>query len=308
MRLKIEIAGEGLQFPEGPIAMRDGSVVLVEMRRGTLTRVRPDGRVEIVADLGGSPNGAAIGPDGCVYVCNSGGFEWHELDGKFSPGHKAADYTSGSIQRVQPETGDASILYTKCGDHLLSGPNDLVFDRAGGFWFTDFGRSTENHKEHGSIYYAKVDGSQIERMIALESLLGSPNGIGLSQDERTLFVSDTFAARLWAFDLAGPGRLSAPAPNGFPGRVIGNLPGLQLIDSLALDVAGNICVATILNGGISLFQEGSKHKHIAFPDSLVTNICFGGEDMRTAWVTGADRGLLFRCRWEDAGQRLNFNG
>ncbi len=70
---------DGLFFPEGPIAMADGSVVLVEIGRKTLTRVRPDGAKEIVAELGGGPNGAAIGPDGAVYVCNNGGaFEFPE--------------------------------------------------------------------------------------------------------------------------------------------------------------------------------------------------------------------------------------
>ena len=69
----------GLQFPEGPIAMPDGSVLLVEIRRGSLTLVAPDGRPEVVAQLGGGPNGAAIGPDGACYVCNNGGLHWREL-------------------------------------------------------------------------------------------------------------------------------------------------------------------------------------------------------------------------------------
>src|SRR3989454_8782118 len=68
----------GLQFPEGPIALADGSVLVVEIKRGTLTRVAPDGKQTIVATTGGGPNGAAIGPDGLVYVCNNGGFEWHD--------------------------------------------------------------------------------------------------------------------------------------------------------------------------------------------------------------------------------------
>jgi len=70
---ELKVIAEGLRFPEGPIAMADGSVLLVEIARGTLSRVR-DGRVEVVADLGGGPNGAAIGPDGACYVCNNGGF------------------------------------------------------------------------------------------------------------------------------------------------------------------------------------------------------------------------------------------
>src|SRR5260221_8728160 len=63
----------GLQFPEGPVAMNDGSVLVVEITRGTLTRVRPNGAKEVVAETGGGPNGAAIGPDGKVYICNNGG-------------------------------------------------------------------------------------------------------------------------------------------------------------------------------------------------------------------------------------------
>ena len=60
--MQFELVAEGLQFPEGPIAMADGSVVLVEIQRQTLTRVRPDGSQEIIAHVGGGPNGAAVGP------------------------------------------------------------------------------------------------------------------------------------------------------------------------------------------------------------------------------------------------------
>ena len=90
--MRIRELATGLQFPEGPIAMDDGSVLLVEIARGTLTRVRADGLVQVVADLGGGPNGAAIGPDGAVYVCNNGGFQWHtEADGCLRPVGQAQD-------------------------------------------------------------------------------------------------------------------------------------------------------------------------------------------------------------------------
>ena len=88
--MKIRELASGLLFPEGPIAMADGSVILVEIGRGTLTRVTPDGRVQVLADLGGGPNGAAIGPDGAVYVCNNGGFHFHtEADGCYRPVRQA---------------------------------------------------------------------------------------------------------------------------------------------------------------------------------------------------------------------------
>jgi sugar lactone lactonase YvrE len=151
----------GLQFPEGPIAMADGSVVLVEIRRGTLTRVTPDGRRETVAELGGGPNGAAIGPDGAVYVCNNGGaWEW--------------------------EPGDT---------HLPAGPSP--------------------------VYRGGLD-------------------------------------PLW-------------------------------------------------NGGITTFEPSGAYEHLPVPDPVTTNICFGGPDMRDAWITLASTGRLFKTRWPRPGLKLPFN-
>src|SRR5215813_6162477 len=121
-----EIAS-GLQFPEGPIAMPDGSVLLVEIKRGTLSRVTPNGKIEVVADTGGGPNGAAIGPDGAVYICNDGGFEWHEIGGLLIPGNQGKDYSGGRIERVDLKTGKVDVLYTECNGNRLCGPNDIVF-------------------------------------------------------------------------------------------------------------------------------------------------------------------------------------
>src|ERR1700719_4367064 len=69
----VRVLATGLEFPEGPVVMPDGSVVLVEIRGQRLTRVWPDGRKEVVAQIPGGPNGAAIGPDGKCYICNNGG-------------------------------------------------------------------------------------------------------------------------------------------------------------------------------------------------------------------------------------------
>jgi gluconolactonase len=72
----IRVIATGLSFPEGPVAMADGSIVLVEIERQTVTRVKPDGSTEVIAHTGGGPNGLAVGPDGAFYVCNNGGFMW----------------------------------------------------------------------------------------------------------------------------------------------------------------------------------------------------------------------------------------
>ena len=148
----------GLRFPEGPIALDDGSVLLVEIERRTLSRVSPDGAVDVVAECGGGPNGAAFGPDGKVYVANNGGFEWHEVGGGILlPGNQPDDYIGGRIQRVDVKTGRVDDLYTACDGHPLRGPNDIVFDATGGFWFTDHGKIRERERDRGGLYYARPD-------------------------------------------------------------------------------------------------------------------------------------------------------
>src|SRR5689334_8415821 len=129
--MEFEVLAEGLQFPEGPIAMADGSVLLVEIARGTLTRVW-NRRTEVVAQLGGGPNGAALGPDGAVYICNNGGSEWRRVNGLLFPGRAPADYTTGRIERVDLATGKFERLYDAFEGVRLGGPNDLVFDAQGG--------------------------------------------------------------------------------------------------------------------------------------------------------------------------------
>ena len=89
----------GLRFPEGPVALTDGSVIVVELAAGAITRVGPDGTKTTVAEPGGSPNGAAIGPDGALYVCNSGGWAFTEVLGFLIPdSNLPPDHAGGRIR------------------------------------------------------------------------------------------------------------------------------------------------------------------------------------------------------------------
>jgi len=299
------VLARGLRFPEGPIAMADGSVLLVEVARGTLSRVRPDGPVEVVAELGGGPNGAALGPDGAVYVCNNGGFDWHEGRHGLRPLHQAADYSGGRIERVDLASGEARVLYDEGPNGPLKGPNDIVFDRAGGMWFTDHGKGRERDLDRGGVYYASIDGGSIREVIYP---LLTPNGIGLSPDESRLYVAETYTGRLWAFDLEAPGtvkRRRYPSLNG--GELVAGLPGFQLFDSLAVEADGRICVATLFNGGITVIApDGADIQHVPMADDFTTNLCFGGPQMRTAYVTLSMTGCLALLDWPRPGLALNF--
>ena len=297
-----EIAS-GLRFPEGPIAMPDGSVIVVEIERGTLSRVLKDGRIEVIAELGGGPNGAAMGPDGWIYVCNNGGFTWHESkEGLLRPSTQAADYETGRIDRVNPDTGEWEVLYTACDGRNLFGPNDIVFDRQGGFYFMDLGKRRDTEMDLGGLYYATTDGNSITR---IADGLTTPNGCSLSPDEKTFYFAETTPCRLWAMDIEAPGKVSTPP--GMPGRLVCNPGGYQLFDSMAVDVEGNVCVGTLINGCVtSAAPDGSSFEQFPFDDMLVTNICFGGPGLQTAYVTLSTTGRLVAAEWPRPGHPLNF--
>ncbi len=299
---------DGLGFPEGPIALADGSVVLVEISARQVSRVFPDGHRQVIARTGGGPNGAAIGPDGACYVCNGGGFEWHRNeDGSVHPGLQPADYTGGRIERVDLRTGAVTVLYTHSDKGQLKGPNDIVFDAAGGFWFSDVGKRRARDGDHGGVYYARIDGSECREVVFP---MTTPNGVGLSPDGRLLYVAETTTGRLWRFDLVEPGRLvqSPGAVAAHGGLLVAGLPGYQLFDSLAVEANGNICVATLFNGGITVISpDGAVIEHVALPDRFTTNLSFGGPDLKTAFVTLSSTGRLVALEWPRPGLRLHFD-
>lgn len=296
----------GLRFPEAPVWMNDGSLLVVEVEAGRLTRVAPAGTKTIVAETGGGPNGAAIGPDGRCYICNNGGMQFREKGDLLSPG--LFDEVPGSIQAVDLNTGAVETLYDSCDGVPLSAPNDLVFDTDGGIWFTDHGKVLANLSYNGALYYARADGDAIVRVLRH---LHGPNGVGLSPDGRQLHVSETPTGRVWTFEVGGPGELRKVdgAPLAGRGRLLVGLPGYQMFDSLTVDSAGWVLVATLMNGGLTAISpDGAIVRHVPLPDRLVTNACFGGPDMRTLFVTLSMSGKLVAFEWERPGFTLNHAG
>ncbi|MBA3879998.1 MAG: gluconolaconase [Sphingobium sp.] len=297
----------GLRFPEGPVAMTDGSVILVEIAVGRITRVRPDGTKETVATPGGGPNGLALGPDGKLYCCNNGGFNYHEHPGGLLIPHGQADaYSGGRIERIDPATGAVEVLY-KDGDFgcILRGPNDIVFDAHGGFWFSDHGKNRPRERDITGIFYAKTDGSHLEEVIFPSE---NPNGIGLSPDGNTLYAAETYTCRLMAFRVTEPGKVDQTAGLGGPGIPLYRPAGYKFFDSLGVEECGNICVATIGESGISVISPaGELVEFVPTPDPFTTNICWGGADMRTAYITLSGTGQLIAMPWARPGLKLAYS-
>lgn len=304
----MELVTDGLRFPEGPVAMVDGSIILVEIAAGRITRVQPDGTKEIVAEPGGGPNGLAIGPDGKLYVCNNGGFNYVESNGMLAPHGISDDYSGGRIERIDLATGEVETLY-KSGDFdcVLRGPNDIVFDAHGGFWFTDHGKQDFQARCHDivGIFYAKADGSHLEEVIFPSY---NPNGVGLSPDGKTLYAAETYTCRLTAFNIIAPGKVDDTAGPGGPGIPLYRPAGYKFFDSLGMEECGNICVATIGECGISVVSpSGELVEFVETDDIFTTNICWGGADMRTAYICLSGTGRLVKTEWARPGLKLKHN-
>lgn len=339
----LEVVCSGLGYSEGPVAMADGSILLVDIKKECLTRVRPNasgggGTTEKVVDIPGGPNGAAIGPDGRLYICNSGGFEWVEfpLPGGqvISVGEaQAHTYKGGAIQTVDLATRKLETLYTECAigtdmaglgprapkEHAapsaLRGPDDLVFDASGGFWFADFGKSRRRDRDITGIYYARPDGTHIREKIFP---LDGPNGVGLSPAGDRLYVSLTWRRQVLYWELDGPGSIK-PNPATLDGAYVLNAAMPGDLDSLKVDSAGNVHVLTILpsktafcNGGVTVVSPAGEileFFEIKVPKKftpLPSNLCWGGPDRRTAYITCGGTDTLVKVRTSIAGLKPAF--
>jgi gluconolactonase len=290
MSSQFTLVAEELAFPEGPVVMADGSVIVVELAAGKITRCWSDGRKEVVATPGGGPNGAAIGPDGSLYVCNSGGLDLARMCNATGPGHE------GRIERIDLSTGKVERVFEACGNIPLSAPNDLMFAADGTMWFTDLGKRYGRITEASALFAARPDGSSIT---CIHDHAVSYNGVGISPDGLTAFVADTFQARIYAFDATFIGRQTP--------RLVTNVPGMVELDSLAMTASGKICVGTLGEGGISLVSpDGIVTKPFSIDERYVTNIAFGGSDMMDAWITCSSTGRLIKVRWDEPGMKLHF--
>jgi len=294
----------GLRFPEGPIACPDGSVLIVEIERRTVTRVHADGSVTVVCQFDGGPNGLALGPDGALYICNNGGFLFQEQAG-FNRTRRGVPegYAGGWIERLDLDSGERRVLYSRCGDNPLVGPNDIVFDAHGGFYFTDMGKIYPRMRMNGGLYYGRADGS---RIVEVAYPLIMANGVGLSPDGGVLYAAETETGRLWAFDIEAPGVVKrAPFPSPHGGRILCGLPGYQRFDSMAVSANGNICVATLVSGCITVISpEGEVLRQVPTGDPITTNICFGGPGLGTAYITLSGIGQLIEMPWPEPGLPL----
>jgi gluconolactonase len=180
----------------------------------------------------------------------------------------------GSIQRVDLHTGTVETLYSECNGVPIRGPNDIVFDSDGGFWFTDYGKSWDRLIDRGAVYYARADGSSIKE--AAFPLI-TPNGIGLSPDGKISMCPKPKWAGCGNFRSSAPA--SWPRTPG-PRRMAASCRRLRGISALRL--AGRRGEWQYLRshscecGNQRLLAERRLIEFYEAPEIYSTNICFGG--------------------------------
>jgi len=311
--LEFDVIAEGLGFPEGPVIARDGAVLAVDIDRGTVVRAA-GGRVEVVATPGAGPNGMAIGPNGLAYIANNGGFLWTEVNGIRIPidhlthTNEPPGFAGGWIERVDLRSGAVTRLYDQVGGRRLRGPNDLVFDEAGGLWFTDHGKSRRESVDRGGLYYVPPSppGPPAGPVREVAFPLLGPNGVGLSPDGRRVYVAETFTGRLWAWDLDAPGEVRAATGSiavRHGGRCVAATP--FSFDSLAVEDDGRIAIGAIGDGIVVVTPDGEEADVFPIPGDVTTNIAFGGSDRRRAVITLSRSGRLIETTWPRPGLALH---
>jgi len=265
---------------------------VTEVTGGRITAIAPNGTKRTFAETGGAPNGAALGADGYLYVTNNGGK---------NPGY---------IQRIDSH-GKVEMLYEHCDGQPFQGPNDLVMDAHGGFYFTDPGPLSRDGTKFGHLYYARRDGSSIKRMQYLFLL---PNGIALTPDDTTLIVLESLTSRVWAIPIESPGVLAqvdagarSGAPRAWPiSALLTTVPQPAAPDGMCVDAEGNLLICAHNSGVVSVHApNGSALSQIVVEDRRLTNCCFGGDDFQTLFITESGLGRMVTVRWNRAGLRLH---
>jgi len=261
-------------FLEGPAFARDGTLYFVDVAWGRILRLSPEGRIDVVADYDGEPNGLAFHRDGRLFI---------------------ADHARGLLV-LDPASGVVSTLLDRPRLQRFIGLNDLLFASNGDLYFTDQGESGLQNPD-GSLYCLRADG----RLECLLVNIPSPNGLALTPDESVLLLAVTRANAIWRVPLT-------LMPGGGITRVglAVQLSGGTGPDGMAMGVDGSYAVAHIGLGCAWLFS--SRGEPLARIEScagvMISNVAYGGTDRRTLFMTESESGSILTATLDVPGLRL----
>jgi gluconolactonase len=256
---------------EGPACDQDGNIYAVSFARTpTIGRITPQGQGEIFVEFtnGSLANGIRFDRAGIMYV---------------------ADYTKHNVLRINPKTRAVTVL---AHSDEMNQPNDLAITARGILFASD----PNWEKSTGQLWRIERDG----RITRIASDMGTTNGIEVSPDGKTLYVNETVQRKVWSFTLHGDGSITDK-------KLLVDFADYGL-DGMRCDVDGNLYAARWGKGTVvKISPKGTILREIDVLGAKPTNVCFGGPDGRTCYVTEVEHGRLVQFRVDRPGlewQRL----
>jgi gluconolactonase len=279
-------------FLEGPAVATDGVVYFSDILNNRILRFDPRTRERSVwRTPSGRANGLLFDAQGRLLACE--GNEFGPNDG------------NRRITRTDMATGQVEVLTDRFDGKRYNAPNDIAARSNGQIFFTDpcYDDRTTMELDHDSVYRIDVDGS-VHRILTQPDIQ-RPNGIALSPDEKTLYLVDSCPIiggnrKIWAFDLSAAGEPSHQ-------RLLFDFAPGRGGDGMAVDRMGNLYVAagifrprgphesTDVPTGIWIIRpDGKLLGRLPIPEDVITNVTFGGDDLRTLYITAGK--TLFTTR------------
>lgn len=253
---KVEKLAEDFSFTEGPAVDKKGNVYFTDQPNNRIMKWSTNGKLSIFLDKSGRANGMYFDKKGNLLTCSDMDNEIWSIDNK----------------------GKHVVLLTDYKGKKLNGPNDLWIHPDGGIYFTDplyvrdyWTRDSKAQQEGEYVYYMSPDRKTVIP-VALD--LEKPNGIIGTPDGKFLYVADIKANKTYVYEIQKDGSLS--------GKKLFTELGS---DGMTIDSEGNIYLT---GRGVTVFNpKGEKIEHIQVDARWTANVCFGGKDMKTLFITAS---------------------
>jgi gluconolactonase len=256
---KLEKLSGDFKFTEGPSSDNDGNVYFTDQPNDRIMKWSTDGKLSTFLQPAGRSNGLSFDDHGRLYAC--------------------AD-EKNELWIIDVTTGKHTVITSHYNDKLLNGPNDVWIRHDGGLYFTDpfykrdYWKRGPIEQDQQAVYYLPPEGKSLTRVT---DDLEQPNGIIGTPDNKTLYVSDIQAGKTYSYDIQPDGSLTGK-------RLFCSLGS----DGMTIDDVGNVYLT---GKGVTIFnRDGKQIEHIDVAEAWTANICFGGKDMRTLFIT-ASKGL-----------------
>lgn len=264
---KLEKVADGFSFTEGPTADKKGDIYFTDQPNNKILIWNEKSGLSTFMEPCGRSNGMAFDRKGNLWTC---------ADDK------------GELWMITPEK-KVEIISTSFDGHRYNGPNDVWIAPDGGIYFSDpfFARNYWEHKtmtqDKQCVYYLKPDHKTVVRIV--DDLL-QPNGVIGTPDGKTLFIADMQGRKTWSYSINPDGTLTDK-------KLFCEMGS----DGLTIDTDGNLYLA---GRGVTVFDKsGKKIGNIPVPEGWTANICFGGKDFKSLYIT-ASKGL-YRIRMKVKG-------